>query len=131
MNQRELFSNDAELARLRADAAVALASDLAVDATYRRYTEGAFDPETGAKGDSFADTAVRTVAGARSEIERARDAGPLPESARTWRWLMAIDAIAEEPSPSDRLVVGAETYEVIGAERDTLASHWVLETRRA
>lgn len=127
MNQRLRLFDAAELAQARADAAEALTGPLAQDATYLRYGAGAFDPETGAKGASYAASAVRVVAASR--LDRERDRGPA-EADATVPWLLATDQVAFDPGPQDRLDVGGTVYEIVTAERDTLGALWVLGTRR-
>jgi len=120
----DILSADA-LATARSEIASLLTGGLAVDATYSRFTAGAFSPSTGAKGGSYADTAVRVVAASDARAEGGTDA-----SRETFVWLLATDQVAFAPGTEDRLVVGAVTYDVVSAEQDTLGSHWALVTRR-
>lgn len=129
MRQRTNLLSEEELAALRADVDALLAGPLALEATYLRFEEGAFDPETGVAGDAYAPVSVKVLAVGGGD--RAEEGGRYDETARAFLWLLAASQIPWPPELRDRLEALGAVWEIVAVGFDPLRSHWALTARMA
>ena len=100
------------------NAAFNAAGDAATLVTYRRITQGAYNPATDSQAETIADTELKIIYGANP---RANDFGntnlDIGFTGQLTGIIKAAELLPDTPKTEDLIIDGTETYRVKGIEK--------------